>query len=114
MNATDLPDPALLTGLRDALPVTDDQIAVLRERLAVEGDDLLDVGYRVVDSPVGDLLLAVTDAGVVRVAFASEDHDAVLDRLGGAVGPRVLRSGHRTDAVARELDEYFAGRRRRF
>ncbi|GAB4064168.1 methylated-DNA--[protein]-cysteine S-methyltransferase [Angustibacter speluncae] len=83
------------------------------EQQAVERD-LLDVAWTRVDSPVGPLLLAATPAGVVRVAFDVEDHDAVLQQLAGAVSPRVLRAPSRLDAVARELDEYFAGTRRRF
>ena len=43
-----------------------------------ERDGLLDVAYRTVDSPLGPLLLAATPAGLVRVAFAGEGHDAVL------------------------------------
>lgn len=95
-------DPALLRRLHDRLVAG-----------AVE-EDLLDVAYRVVDSPVGPLLLAATPAGLVRVAFAQEGHDAVLARLAERISPRVLAAPARLDAVARQLDEYFAGRRHRF
>lgn len=81
---------------------------------AAAGADLLDVAYRTVPSPVGDLLLAATPAGLVRIAFAVQDHDAVLAALAAEVSPRVLRAPARLDAAARELDEYFAGRRRTF
>ena len=74
----------------------------------------VDVAYRTVDGPVGTLLLAATSAGLVRVAFASEGEDAVLQELADRVSPRVLPLPGRLDATARELDEYFAGRRRRF
>ncbi len=95
---------------------TDGEIDALRGRLAeqADADDLLDVAYRTVDGPCGSLLVAATHQGVVRVAFECEGHDAVLDSLANVVGPRVLRAGRRTDDVARELDEYFAGRRRAF
>lgn len=82
-------------------------------RAAAE-DGLVDVAYRVVDSPVGALLLAGTEAGLVRVAFASEGHDAVLEQLSATVSPRVLLAPARLDAAARELEEYFAGLRRLF
>jgi methylated-DNA-[protein]-cysteine S-methyltransferase len=72
---------------------------------------VLDVAYRTLESPVGTLLLAATDQGLVRVAFEVEGHPAVLEQLAAAVSPRVLRAPARLDAVARELDEYFAGRR---
>jgi len=75
---------------------------------------LADVAYGSMDSPVGELLVAVTDRGLVRVAFSSEEEDRVLTELAARVSPRVLRVPQRTDAVRRELDEYFAGARRDF
>lgn len=106
-----------MTELLDRLaPIADGDLAALHDRLAARADrdGLLDVAYRTVASPIGSLLVAATEAGLVRVAFESEGHDAVLDELAGAIGPRMLRDPRRTDAVAQELDEYFAGRRRRF
>ncbi len=90
--------------------------AGLRGRLAglASGSDLLDIAYRTVDTPLGSLLLAQTPRGLVRVAYAREDHDAVLARLAAAVSPRVLYAPAKLDAAARELDEYFTGRRRQF
>jgi methylated-DNA-[protein]-cysteine S-methyltransferase len=75
---------------------------------------LLDVAYTVIDSPVGALLLAATPRGLVRVAYAAEGHDGVLDTLANKLSPRVLRAPKRLDAAARELDEYFAKRRQHF
>ena len=75
---------------------------------------MLDVAYRTIDSPVGALLLAATERGLVRVAYAIEGHDAVLQRLAAEVSPRILLAPARLDAAARELDEYFAGTRRGF
>ena len=91
-------------------------LARLRARLAEEADaeGLLDVAYRTMDSPVGPLLLAATPAGLVRVAFELENHDEVLVELSTAISPRILRSPRGVDDVARQLDEYFAGRRRVF
>ncbi|MFJ1755465.1 methylated-DNA--[protein]-cysteine S-methyltransferase [Kitasatospora sp. NPDC088134] len=88
----------------------------LHRRLEAEADDagLVDVAYTTVDSPVGPLLLAATPRGLVRVAYATEDHDRVLDTLGHKLSPRVLRAPRRLDAAARELDEYFTHRRRTF
>lgn len=81
---------------------------------AAAADGTLDVAYRTIDTPVGSLLLAATPAGVVRIAYAGEGHDAVLARLAERVSPRVLRAPGRLDDVAHELDDYFAGRRRAF
>ena len=93
-----------------------DHLAELHRRLAAaaEADGILDVAYRTVDSPVGPLLLAATDVGLVRVAFTTEDHEHVLADLARRISPRVLRAPRRLDAVATSLDEYFAGRRRQF
>lgn len=97
-------------------PTLAPDVARLRDRLAIaaEAADLLDVAHRTVDSPHGPLLVAATPAGIVRLAFAGEDHDAVLDRLAASVSPRVLAAPARLDPAARQLEEYFAGRRRAF
>lgn len=81
---------------------------------AASSEDLLDVAYRILDTPVGSLLLAATTVGVVRVAFDAQGHDAVLDDLARRVSPRVLRAPFRLDLAARQLDEYFSGRRHSF
>jgi methylated-DNA-[protein]-cysteine S-methyltransferase len=86
--------------------------ADLARRAAAAG--LADVAYGTMDSPVGPLLVAVTDRGLVRVAFSSEGSEEVLAELASRVSPRVLRDPARTDEIRRELDEYFAGQRRRF
>lgn len=110
-------DREIVADLTAAFPAaTDDETNELRSRLAEQADQdgLLDIAYRTMDSPIGSLLLAATPEGLVRVAFELEDHDAVLAQLVIAVSPRVLRSGRRTDDAARQLDEYFTGRRRAF
>jgi methylated-DNA-[protein]-cysteine S-methyltransferase len=88
----------------------------LHDRLVAAADAAgdLDVAYRTLDTPVGALLLAATPAGLLRVAFAGEGHDAVLAAVAARVSPRVLRAPRRLDTVAREIDEYFARRRRVF
>jgi len=97
-------------------PVDDDDITRLHAQLAAaaDRDDLLDVAYRTVDSPVGSLLIASTPVGLVRVAFGSEGHETVLQNLSDRISSRLLRAPARLDAVARQLDEYFAGHRRAF
>lgn len=84
----------------------------LADRAASEG--LLDVGYASVDSPLGPLTIAATPVGVVRVGFASEGEDRVLDELAHRVSPRVLRAPRALDAARRQLEDYFDGRRREF
>ena len=76
---------------------------------------LIDVAYATTDSPVGRILLAVTDRGLVRLAYLDyDDEDATLSELAEQISPRVLDAPRRLDQPRRELDEYFAGRRRRF
>lgn len=88
----------------------------LRTDLATQASaaDLLDLGYRTIDSPLGSLLLVSSPRGLTRVAFASQGHDAVLAGLAASVSPRILEAPGRLDPVARELDEYFAGTRHAF
>ena len=92
------------------------ELQALRERLARSAADagLLDVAYRTVDTPVGTLLLAATERGVARVAFAREDHDLVLADLAARISPRILQAPGRLELAVRELEEYFDGRRQTF
>ncbi|GAB3558177.1 methylated-DNA--[protein]-cysteine S-methyltransferase [Spelaeicoccus albus] len=69
------------------------------------------VRHRIIDTPVGALLLAATEAGIVRVAFERENFDVVLADLAAALGPTVARPTTHPAAAARQLGEYFAGRR---
>ena len=48
------------------------------------------------------------------MAYAREDHDAVLQTLSDRISPRILAAPARLDPAARELAEYFAGRRHAF
>ena len=82
-----------------------------RFREAAEREGLVDVAYDLAESPVGDLLVAVTERGLCRIAYRP---DAALDELSADFGVRVLRIPKRVDRVRRELDEYFAGKRRDF
>jgi methylated-DNA-[protein]-cysteine S-methyltransferase len=77
---------------------------------------LLDVAYATLDSPVGKILLATTERGLVRLAYLDDgqEEDSALSDLAARISPRVLDAPRRLDQPRRELDEYFAGRRRRF
>jgi methylated-DNA-[protein]-cysteine S-methyltransferase len=105
-------EPQLAAALRGAAGRLRSPAPGLAELAAREG--LLDVAYATADSPVGPLLLAATPAGVVRVSFAREGFDAVLASLAERISPRVLEAPGRLDAVRRQLDEYFEGRRTDF
>ena len=90
--------------------------SVLRARLALAAQErgLLDIAYRTVDTPVGEMLLAATEVGVLRLAFAVEGFDQVLDTLARKVSPRILRAPARLDRLAFEVEEYLTGSRRSF
>ena len=84
-----------------------------RFRTAAATAGLLDVGFDVVDSPVGPLLMAASDRGLCRISFDA-DPEQHLDRLAKEFGSRVLRSTAAVEAAHRQLDEYFAGDRQGF
>ncbi len=93
-------------------PVSDSLDRRFREVAAAAG--LLDVAFDVLDdTPVGPLLVGVTDHGVCRISF-DPDPERELERLARQYGPRVLRSPRPIDRLRSELDEYFEGRRRAF
>ncbi|MBX3313176.1 MAG: methylated-DNA--[protein]-cysteine S-methyltransferase [Actinobacteria bacterium] len=104
MTTIDVPDPGA------------DRLTDLRRGLAERADaaGLLDLAYRTVDAPIGSCLVVVGPEGLLRLAFEVEDHASVLEDLAEVVSPRILADRRRTDQVARELDEYFAGARRDF
>ena len=81
---------------------------------AAAADGTLDVAYRTIDSPLGPLLLAATEQGLVRLAYEQEDHEQVLQTLAARVSPRILRAPGRLDEAATQLDDYFAGSRHSF
>ena len=86
--------------------------AGLTEAAAAAG--LLDVAYGTLDSPLGELTVFMTRRGLVRLSYDGESLEDALVELAARVSPRILRAPARTDSVRRELDAYFAGRRRSF
>lgn len=116
MNDTTATHHAPTPDTTDLFPIDDGAVADLRTRLTEQAGErgLLDVAHRTIDTPVGRLLLAATERGLVRVAFEREDFDTVLTTLATRISPRVLEAPRRLDAVAAELEEYFAGTRRTF
>lgn len=81
-----------------------------------ERSGLIDVSYIVDESPVGTLLLAATDTGLVCLHYVRDERDVErsLTQLAQKLSPRVLRAPRRLDEPRRELDEFFSGRRREF
>ena len=85
----------------------------LEFRDAAARSGLLDAGYDIVESPVGELLVAASDRGLLRISFDAnvEEH---LEWLSRVAGRAVLRAPRQVEAARRELDEYFAGTRQAF
>ncbi|MGH2445850.1 MAG: methylated-DNA--[protein]-cysteine S-methyltransferase [Candidatus Limnocylindria bacterium] len=77
-------------------------------------DGILDVAYGTLDSPLGELTVFVTPRGLVRLSYAGEPVEEQLEEIAARVSPRILSAPERTDAVRRQLDDYFIGHRRRF
>jgi methylated-DNA-[protein]-cysteine S-methyltransferase len=104
------------TALRRSRDHAAGDAAAAAQRLGgrIAAERLADVSYATLDSPLGKLTAAVTERGLVRLAFPEEDLDAVLERLAARISPRIVEAPAPPDPLRRELEEYFAGRRRRF
>jgi methylated-DNA-[protein]-cysteine S-methyltransferase len=84
-----------------------------RFREAATALGLVDLGFDLVQTPIGELLVGASDRGLAAISYETDPEEG-LDRLARIAGPRVLRSPRSVDAARRELDEYFAGKRRSF
>jgi methylated-DNA-[protein]-cysteine S-methyltransferase len=82
-----------------------------REAAATLG--LIDVGFDIVDSPIGPLFVAASDRGLASISYNAKPEEH-LEKLARLAGPAVLRSRRSIEAARRELDEYFSRRRRVF
>ena len=102
--------------LRGGHDVTEDaRRAAERAAGAARARGLADVSYAFEPSPVGELLVAVTPRGLIRIAYGAEERsDSVLEELARRVSPRMLEAPAALDEVRRELDEYFDGKRTGF
>lgn len=111
------------TAIKDALRRAEGAVDLERATRALaaraESEGLLEVGYALVDSPFGEMLVAATDRGVVKLALPSHGDDelrpdSVLDELATVISPRILEAPARLDPARRELDAYFEGKLKRF
>jgi methylated-DNA-[protein]-cysteine S-methyltransferase len=75
-----------------------------------------DISFAVLDLPIGRVVAAATAQGLVRIAYEDLNGtvDQIVQQLADRLSPRILEQPPRLDPVARELDEYFAGKRTRF
>jgi len=93
-------------------PLVDEAREHLLARAKREG--LVRVGYGIMDSPLGPLWIAVGPRGVVNIHYGVTPDPRELARITRAYGPGVLPDRRSCDRVLTELDQYFAGRRKRF
>jgi len=109
--------------IKEALETAGASVDLTRAKRALadraEAEGLLEVAYANVDSPFGEMLVAATDRGIVKVALPSHagselKPDLVLTELATAVSPRVLEAPAKLDPARRELDAYFEGKLKRF
>lgn len=100
------------TALRAPVPQAAAASRRLAERIAAEGR--ADFYYATVASPLGDLLLIASRRGLARLRYPDGDSDSALEELAVRRSPRIIESAAATDPWRREIDEYFAGTRRRF
>jgi methylated-DNA-[protein]-cysteine S-methyltransferase len=77
-------------------------------------DGVADVAYAMEPTPFGEMLVAASRRGLVRITFPGADVDAVLEVIAAQVSPRIVEAPESLDDTRRQLDEYFAGRRRAF
>ncbi len=84
-----------------------------RFRVAAASQDLLDVAYDLIDTPVGSLLIAGSRRGLCRIEFDPEPNPD-LEGLARAFGAKVLRAPGHLDPVKQQLEEYFRGERSEF
>jgi methylated-DNA-[protein]-cysteine S-methyltransferase len=93
-----------------------DVMADARERLLsrAKREGLASVGYGVLDSPAGPLWVAFGPKGVAAIHFGREPGEPELRRLVRVFGPGIVPDRTRLSGVFRELEQYFAGRRREF
>ncbi len=71
------------------------------------------VYYTSVRTPIGRVLVAATEAGLVRVSFRRSEA-AFAAELRARLDADVVRSPARTAEIVHQLRAYFAGERRRF
>jgi methylated-DNA-[protein]-cysteine S-methyltransferase len=112
-------DEAIKRALHAASDAVDFERASREFSARAEDEGLVEVTYASVDSPFGEMLLAATDRGIVKLALPSHagselKPDLVLTELAATVSPRVLEAPARLDPARRELDAYFEGNLKRF
>jgi methylated-DNA-[protein]-cysteine S-methyltransferase len=110
-----------MIGLEDTLrraataPATEPAEAAARRFAdAAASSGAADIVYALEPSPLGELFVATTRRGLLEIGYDEAQVDLYLERIAERVSPRIVEAPGRLDEVRRQLDEYFAGKRREF
>lgn len=90
--------------------VVEELAADLAERAWEAG--MVDLGWGVIDTPVGQLGLVVTPEGLLQLTFGAVEE--ALETLSERLPARMMRLPGASHVVSQQLKEYFAGERRTF
>jgi len=103
-----------VAGLRGHL-VAEPHVALARDRLEARLADLKSrlVAYRVFSSPIGPVLIARSEQGVLLVEYLGRERRPERTQLRRLPGVEAVEDGGETEALHRELVEYLEGRRTR-
>jgi methylated-DNA-[protein]-cysteine S-methyltransferase len=72
------------------------------------------LSYAELDSPMGRLLIVGSERGLIRLGLPVEQRDEVLGELERRTRARAAEEPARMRVARRQMDEYFAGKRREF
>jgi methylated-DNA-[protein]-cysteine S-methyltransferase len=73
-----------------------------------------DAAYGTVESPIGELFVAVSDEGVCEIGFGWMDDETGFETRLAHRGFNPMRNQTRISEIAGELNEYFSGKRSHF
>ena len=88
-------------------PLTESFLDRLASAAVQEG--LADAVYTTVSTPLGRLLVAQGERGVLRIAFEEEPQDVTLAGVAAGVGPRIVRSDRELAATRDAISAYLEG-----
>ncbi|OLC16183.1 MAG: hypothetical protein AUH29_05585 [Candidatus Rokubacteria bacterium 13_1_40CM_69_27] len=90
-------------------------LARMRKRLESRLSDLKrrTFTYRVFPSPLGNILIAVSEQGVSLIEYLGRAHTLSQSRLARLAGVEAIEDGAELEALSRELLEYLEGKRTR-
>jgi methylated-DNA-[protein]-cysteine S-methyltransferase len=95
-------------------PAPEARVAARRFADRAAAEHHADLAYATIPSPLGELLLVAGARGLTQMHYLDEPLETTLELVAEQRSPRIVESAAALDPWRRELDEYFAGARRRF